>query len=126
VVAATQPGERFCGLARHKPTAFAPPSLSGECVSDRLLTTREGAEYLHVRPETLLSWDRSGKLRGYRISTNALRWDPDEIEAFLRGTREDGPGARGEVSPAPSAVPTRGVVSQPSPAPSGGEHASRS
>lgn len=95
-------------------------------MSERLLTTREASEYLHVRPETLLAWDRSGKLRGYRISTNALRWDPAEIESFLRGTREDGPGARGEVSPAPSAVPTRGVVSQLSPAPLGGEDASRS
>jgi excisionase family DNA binding protein len=95
-------------------------------VSEPLLTTREAAAYLHVRPETLLAWDRSGKLRGYRISSNALRWDPDEIEAFLRRTREDGPEARGEVSPAPSAVPTRGVVSTLSPAPSGGEHASRS
>lgn len=97
-------------------------------MSDRLnlLTTREAAAYLHVRPETLLAWDRSGKLRGFRISSNALRWDPAEIDAFLRDTREDGPGARGEVSPAPSGIPTRGLVSQASPAPSGGEHASRS
>ena len=80
-------------------------------MSERLLTTREAAAYLHIRPETLLAWDRSGKLRGYRISSNALRWNPAEIEAFLRGTRE-GPGTRGEVSPAPSALPTRGVVSQ--------------
>jgi Helix-turn-helix domain len=86
-------------------------------VSERLLTTREAAEYLHIRPETLLAWDRSAKLRGYRISSNALRWDPDEIERFLLSTREDGPGARGEVSPAPSAVPTRSLVSQLSPAP---------
>ena len=86
-------------------------------MTERLLTTREAADYLHIRPETLLAWGRSGKLRGYRISTNALRWDPDEIEAFLDGTREDGPGARGEVSPAPNADPTRGVVSQLSPAP---------
>ena len=53
-------------------------------MTERLLTTREAAEYLHIRSETLLAWDRSGKLRGYRISSNALRWDPDEIEAFLR------------------------------------------
>ena len=95
-------------------------------VSKRLLTTREAADYLHVRPETLLAWDRTGKLRGYRISSNALRWDPNEIEAFLRGTREDGPGVRGEVSPAPNAVPTHPVVSRLSPAPIGGEDASRS
>ncbi len=58
-------------------------------MSDRLLTTREAAAYLCIRPETLLAWDRSGKLRGYRISSNALRWNPDEIDAFLRGTREE-------------------------------------
>jgi excisionase family DNA binding protein len=71
-------------------------------MSERLLTTREAAEYLHVRPETLLAWDRTGKLCGYRISSNALRWHPAEIEAFLHGTREEGPGTRGEVSPAPA------------------------
>lgn len=67
-------------------------------MTQRLLTTREAADYLHVRPETLLAWDRTGKLRGYRISSNALRWDPDEIEAFLRATREDGPSAEEEVA----------------------------
>ena len=99
---------------------------NGSAVSERLLTTREAAQYLHVRPETLLAWDRAGKLRGYRISSNALRWDPDEIDAFLRGTREDGPGTRGEVSPTPNVVPTRGLVSRLSPTPVGGEDASRS
>ena len=62
-----------------------------------LLTTREAAAILHIRPETLLSWDRSGKLRGFRISSNALRWDPQEIADFLRGTRE-GPSVEEEVA----------------------------
>jgi len=86
-------------------------------MSARLLTTREAAEYLRIRPETLLAWDRSGKLRGFRISTNALRWNPDEIAAFLRGTREEGPSAAEEVAPVPfqSPDPRRILTTAPVP-----------
>jgi excisionase family DNA binding protein len=76
-----------------------------------LLTTREAADFLHLRPETLLRWHESGKLRGFRISTRALRFDPDDIEAFLQGTRE-GPGAGGEAPTAPSKRPAGDVVLQ--------------
>jgi hypothetical protein len=96
-------------------------------MSERLWTTRRTADYLGIRPETLLKWDKdpSKPVRGFRISSNALRWDPDEIEAFVRGTRE-GPSERGEVSPAPGLDPALGLVSQASPAPLGGEDARRS
>jgi excisionase family DNA binding protein len=52
-----------------------------------LLTTREAAEILRVRPETVLRWHESGKLCGFRISSRALRFDPDELDAFLAGVR---------------------------------------
>ena len=52
-----------------------------------LWTTREVAEYLHVSPETVLRWNRAGKLRGFPIASNALRFDPDEVRAWLEGCR---------------------------------------
>jgi hypothetical protein len=93
-----------------------------DCLPE-LLTTREAAAILHIRPETLLAWDRSGKLRGYRISSNALRWDPAEIADFLRGTRE-GPSMEEEVaaihfqSPGPGpSIPIAAIHNR------GGDHA---
>jgi excisionase family DNA binding protein len=54
-------------------------------------TTREVAGYLHVSPETVLRWNRAGKLRGFPLATNALRFDADEVRAWLEGTRPDRP-----------------------------------
>lgn len=56
-----------------------------------LWTTREVADYLNVSPETVLRWHRRGKLRGFAISSNALRFDEDEIRAWLEGTRRQEP-----------------------------------
>jgi excisionase family DNA binding protein len=72
MAAAIQPGERFCGLARHKPTAFAPPSFPvGNGVTDRLLDAREVAEFLNVPVSWVRESTRSGamphvQLRRYR------------------------------------------------------------
>jgi excisionase family DNA binding protein len=52
-------------------------------MTDRLLTTRELAELLGIRPETVLRWTASGRLPGYRISSNALRFRVTEIEGWL-------------------------------------------
>lgn len=52
-----------------------------------LWNTRQVADFLGVSPETVLRWHRSGKLRGFPISTNALRFDPDEVRAWVAGTR---------------------------------------
>jgi excisionase family DNA binding protein len=60
-------------------------------VTERLLTTRDVAAFLNVSPETVLRWHRSGKLSGFQIATNALRFDPDEIRAWLQGTRPNSP-----------------------------------
>ena len=54
---------------------------------ERLLTTREVAEFLALSPETVLRRYRAGELPGFRIATNALRFDPDEVRAWLHGTR---------------------------------------
>jgi excisionase family DNA binding protein len=59
-------------------------------VSESLLTTREVAELLRVSTETALRWHRSGKLPGgRRLSSNVLRFDRAEVEAWLDGTRPE-------------------------------------
>ena len=58
-------------------------------MSDRLLTTREVAEWLGFSPETVLRRWRSGELPGYRLATNVLRFRESEIEAWLEGTRPE-------------------------------------
>jgi len=60
-------------------------------VADRLLTTRELAAWLGVSPETVLRRWRAGELPGFRIASNALRFDPDEVRDWLEGRR----GVRG-------------------------------
>jgi excisionase family DNA binding protein len=54
---------------------------------DRLLTTRELAAWLGVSPETVLRRWRAGELPGFRIASNALRFDPDEVRAWLESRR---------------------------------------
>jgi excisionase family DNA binding protein len=53
----------------------------------RLLTTRQVADLLAVNPETILRRWRRGEIPGYRIASNALRFDEAEIRAWLEGTR---------------------------------------
>ena len=57
-------------------------------MSDRLFRTRDVAAMLGVSSETVLRWHRSGKLPGgRRLSSNVLRFDRGELEAWLDGTR---------------------------------------
>jgi excisionase family DNA binding protein len=49
----------------------------------RLLTTRDVSEWLGLSPETILRRVRAGELPAFRIASNALRFDPDAIDAFL-------------------------------------------
>jgi excisionase family DNA binding protein len=61
-------------------------------MSERLLRTRDVAEILDVSCETVLRWHRSGKLPGgRRLSSNVLRFDRDEVQAWLAGTRPERP-----------------------------------
>jgi len=52
-------------------------------MSDRLLTTREVAEYLGLSPETVLRRHRRGELPAIRLGSNVLRFRAREIEAWL-------------------------------------------
>lgn len=56
-------------------------------MTGRLLTTRELAAYLGVSSETVLRRWRAGELPGFRIASNALRFDPDEVRDWLEGRR---------------------------------------
>lgn len=67
------------------------PGLGRGRVSE-LLTTRDVGAMLAVSPETVLRWHRSGKLPGgRRLSSNLLRFDADEVERWLEGTRPERP-----------------------------------
>jgi len=48
-------------------------------MSDWILTTRQVADFLGVSPETVLRRVRVGELPAFRIATNALRFDADEV-----------------------------------------------
>jgi excisionase family DNA binding protein len=87
-------------------------------VSERLLTARELAEVLGLKPGTILDRWEAGKLPGYKFG-RAVRFDLDEVLATGR------PGAGGEAPATPSERPARGVVSlTPATPNSGGDDAS--
>ena len=69
-------------------------------MNDRLLKTWQVADLLGVSTETILRWTRQGKLRGFPISTRAMRYRPEDVDAFLEAHATAGAEPRG-VSPAP-------------------------
>ena len=52
-------------------------------MNDRLLTTRQVADYLGFSPETVLRRYRAGELAGIRLASNVLRFRESAVEAFL-------------------------------------------
>jgi excisionase family DNA binding protein len=87
-------------------------------VTTRLLTARELAEIIGLRPGTVLDkWER-GELPGFKFG-RAVRFDLDEVLAAGRR-----PGGGGEAPATPSDRPADGVVSLTPATPiRGGEHA---
>jgi excisionase family DNA binding protein len=55
---------------------------------ERLLRTQDVADWLDVQPATVLRWHADRGLPGFRIASNALRFRAEEVEAWLRSTRE--------------------------------------
>jgi predicted DNA-binding transcriptional regulator AlpA len=99
-------------------------------VSEPLLTAAELGEVLGLSSSTILDRFERGDLPGFRLfgkpdkrgrPSGPVRFRLSEIEARIDGWRVNGPGAGGEVSPAPTARRPEGVVLQASPARSGGE-----
>jgi excisionase family DNA binding protein len=87
-------------------------------VIEPLVTAAELAEILGFSAATIVDWAERDELPCFKIG-GRLRFRESEVEAWLEQRR--GRGARGDVSPAPSAVPAKGVVSHLSPAPVGGD-----
>jgi predicted DNA-binding transcriptional regulator AlpA len=56
-------------------------------VSDRLLTAREVGDWLGLSPASVLRRWRAGQLPGFRLSSNVVRFDRDEVERWLLDTR---------------------------------------
>jgi excisionase family DNA binding protein len=56
-------------------------------MTDRLLTTRQVAEYLGLSAETELRRYRDGSLAGYRLGSNVLRFRESDVEAYLEARR---------------------------------------
>ena len=52
-------------------------------MTERLLTTRQVAEWLGFSPETVLRRYRAGELVGIRLASNVLRFRESEIESWL-------------------------------------------
>jgi len=63
-------------------------------VTDKLLTTRQVADYLGFSPETVLRRYRAGELPGIRLGSNVLRFRESAIETWLAGReRSQAPAA---------------------------------
>lgn len=80
-------------------------------MTERLLTARELADLLSLKPATVLDkWER-GELPGFKIG-RAVRFDPNEILAMTRreSAARGRAGAGGE-APATPQRPPEGVVS---------------
>jgi excisionase family DNA binding protein len=62
---------------------------------DRLLTSRDVAEYVVAHPETVLRWVRRGEIPALRLPSGELRFREAEIDAWLE---ERATTVRGEVT----------------------------
>ena len=58
-----------------------------------LLTTREAAEWLKVKPATVRRWTAEGKLPAFtKLPDGEFRYDADELYAWMEENR---PGSNG-------------------------------
>lgn len=73
-----------------------------------LLTTREVAERLAVSPETILRWVERRSLPARRLTSRAIRFNADELEAWLAERTTGVDGANREVSPTRNAARPEG------------------
>ena len=51
----------------------------------KLLTIRQAAEILNVHVETLIRWDKSGKLKAIRVNERGdRRYKPEDLEKIMK------------------------------------------
>ena len=63
-------------------------------MNDRLLTTRQVADYLGFSPETVLRRYRAGELVGIRLASNVLRFRESDLAAWLEDCSQPGRSIR--------------------------------
>jgi excisionase family DNA binding protein len=57
----------------------------------RMLTVNEVAHLLHVHPNTIRLWGKTGALKSYRIGERRdYRFSPDDVETFLEKNANKG------------------------------------
>jgi len=56
-------------------------------MGNSLLTTRDVAAFLGLSPEAVLRRWRAGEVPGFRLASNVLRFDEEEIMAWLDSLR---------------------------------------
>ena len=61
-------------------------------LTDRLLTAREVGELVGLSTETILRRWRAGEIPGFRLASNVLRFDPGDVEAWLKDCKQPGRG----------------------------------
>ncbi len=57
-------------------------------MSDQLMTVKEVAEFLRLRPQTVYCMVMRKQIPYLKVSTGALRFDPDEIRGFLEDKKQ--------------------------------------
>jgi excisionase family DNA binding protein len=74
-----------------------------------LLTTRQVADMLGIHPETVLKWARNGDLPAVKLPSGAVRYRPEQLEAWMqeRATSRD----KERQPPSPDAAHERRVHS---------------
>ena len=50
---------------------------------EKLLTVKEVAEYLQVKPNTVYQWAYKGMLKATRLSAKAMRFTESDIQSFI-------------------------------------------
>ena len=70
----------------------------------RLVTARQVAELLGVTPKTVLRWTGRGLLPAIKLPSGAIRYRPEDVDAWLHERETGTDGASRGVSPAPSAT----------------------
>ena len=63
--------------------------------TNRLLTEKQAAELLQVKPKTVADWGRSGRLTRVRLTVRCIRYRVEDVEAlFAAGLETCNPTAQ--------------------------------